>query len=1074
MRSFLHPFYHLVVLCVLMTSQHILSQTTVTITTNGTWTVPAGVTSINLYLWGGGGAGGGATGTTANWRNGGGGGGGACSVNLAVAVSAGQVWTVTVGSGGTGSSGAGGAGGQTTFVLGGTTYSAAGGTGGAVASGSSTGTAAGGAGGGAAGSTGTVHNGGTGSTADNSSGVTGTGGGGGGSTAAGTSPANSCGTSGTGGTGTYPGGNGGYNGNCSSGSNNTGVAGTVPGGGGSGNNDWTTAHSGGAGGAGEVILTYTAAACSNTLPFSQNFDAVWTIPTSLLNGACAWSGAIGAGGDANNQWQRDDDVTSWTSGLGTYAPAYTSASHSARFHTYDAPNATTGDLISPTIDFSPAGTKTLTFQYINPETGSNLDVYLSTDNGVTYGASLLTLGNSNNWGLQTISLGASVSTTCKIKFRATSDYGSYDLGIDDVNISAPPAGPPTTQALNLTFSGADCHDLTISWTNGNGTGRYVSMNTSNTFTAPSNGTPPATPNTVWANAGQQIVFDGSGTSVTVSGLAPGTLYWFKVFEYNGSGASINYCVVAGANNPLSQSSSAIVAAPTTSASAVNFSATTCSQTTVAWTNGNGTGRIVVAKAGSAVTGTPVNASGYIANSSFSSGSTIAAGEYVVYSGAGSNVTVTSLAASTTYYFAVFEDDGSTGCESYKTAAPATGNVTTSSCASQIPYMTSAVINACPGPCGSEGADELLFFSSGSYSIPVSPANMILTYGSNPAPTKVYNGSFTADATITANLNAAAGCAGFFIDAVTAGTIPANTNFLFTSDNYCNGAYDFSTLCASGYGPIYIIYVNAAAWVQVPGSPSGNYANAAGSGVPRYFRTDFSAVTGGGTSGITDYSYISSSLACDCDGASCTWGPSGGAPSLYITPNSCTFPMTVLPIVLSDFNGNREGKNVLLNWTTQTETDNAYFTLERSVNGTAFEFVAQIKGAGNSSAVLHYAYTDDGAPSGIIYYRLKQTDFNGHFTRSNEISVKPLHYFNVQSVYPNPATQQLNVSIEQESSNNLVVYIYNSEGKRVYTANKTVADKNSTLQIDLSDFPSGIYLLSVKGADTNYQSKFIKQ
>ncbi|HXC05997.1 MAG TPA: choice-of-anchor J domain-containing protein, partial [Bacteroidia bacterium] len=593
---------------------------------------------------------------------------------------------------------------------------------------------------------------------------------------------------------------------------------------------------------------------------------------------------------------------------------------------YDAPNATYGDLMTPQINMSAAGVKTLTFQYNNAD-NSTLDIYVSTDGGNTYGSSLATFSTTTGWTSETVSLGAVVSATTKVKFRATGNNGNFDMGIDDVDIEAPPAGAPTTQATNLTFSGIDCQSMTVSCTKGNGTGRFIAMNTTNTFAAPVNGTPPAASNTIWANAGEQIIGSGTASTATVTGLTAGTTYWFKVYEYNGSGASILYDVAAGANNPLSQATAAIVAAPTTSASAITFSATTCTQTGVSWTNGNGANRIVVAKAGSAVAGTPVNASGYVANSSFGSGSSIAAGEYVVYSGSGTSVTVTTLSASTTYFFKVFEDNGTTGCESYKTTVPPSNSVAIPSCVNQIPYMTSAVINACPGSCGSEGANELLFFSSGSYAIPVAAVNMSLAYGSTSPATKVYNNSITANTAETAKLNAAVGCSGFFVDAVTAGTIPANTNFVMTSNNYCDGAYDFSTLCASGYGPLYVIYVDAAAWVQVVGSPSGNYANSAsGSSLIRYFRSDFSTVTGGGTTGITDYSYYPNSLVCDCDGASVTWGPAGGAPTNYVSPNTCTFPMIVLPIELTDFTGTRStGKTVNLNWTTETETNNAYFT-----------------------------------------------------------------------------------------------------------------------------------------------------
>ena len=233
------------------------AQTVTTITTSGTFTIPAGVTTVTAYLWGGGGGGGGSATSGANWSNGGGGGGGACAF-ATFGVTAGNIYTVTIGAGGTAGTGTGGTGGTTTFTGAAGTWTAGGGTGGTLAGTGSNGTFAGGAGSAVGTGTGVaVKAGAAGSSGKNVSGITGTGGGAGGSSAGGTVHAVSCGALGNGGTGTYPGGNGGYNTNCSVTTNLAGPVGVVPGGGGSGDNNWSGSSAGGAGGAGEIILVYT-------------------------------------------------------------------------------------------------------------------------------------------------------------------------------------------------------------------------------------------------------------------------------------------------------------------------------------------------------------------------------------------------------------------------------------------------------------------------------------------------------------------------------------------------------------------------------------------------------------------------------------------------------------------------------------------------------------------------------------------------------------------------------------------------------------------------------------------------
>ncbi|MFL6208782.1 MAG: DNA/RNA non-specific endonuclease [Pyrinomonadaceae bacterium] len=116
--------------------------------------------------------------------------------------------------------------------------------------------------------------------------------------------------------------------------------------------------------------------------------------------------------------------------------------------------------------------------------------------------------------------------------------------------------------------------------------------------------------------------------------------------------------------------------PTVPASNVNFTNVGATALTVNWTNGNGTARIVLAKAGAAVDAVPSDATTYTANAAFGNGSQIGAGNFVVFTGSGNNVTVTNLAPSTTYHFAVFEYNGTGASTDYLTSAFANGNQTT--------------------------------------------------------------------------------------------------------------------------------------------------------------------------------------------------------------------------------------------------------------------------------------------------------------------------------------------------------------------------------------------------------------
>ena len=131
--------------------------------------------------------------------------------------------------------------------------------------------------------------------------------------------------------------------------------------------------------------------------------------------------------------------------------------------------------------------------------------------------------------------------------------------LDDIEYSnalpAPaPCTAPATQASDITFPGNSTNTLDVTWSNGDGGGRVVYMNSTNSFTAPTNGSNP-TANLAWANAGQQCVFNGSGSGpITVTGLLPSTTYHFAVYEY--CTPTRNYSTATGTANPNSQSTAA--------------------------------------------------------------------------------------------------------------------------------------------------------------------------------------------------------------------------------------------------------------------------------------------------------------------------------------------------------------------------------------------------------------------------------------------------------------------------------------------------------------------------------------
>ena len=246
-----------------------------------------------------------------------------------------------------------------------------------------------------------------------------------------------------------------------------------------------------------------------------------------------------------------------------------------------------------------------------------------------------------------------------------SDWSASDYGLRLL-------GEPSTAASAIVFGDLDTTSYTVSWTRGNGDYVLVVARQGAAPTDPTDTTVYAANATMGLGdttaAGSYVVYKGTGTNVTVSGLSAGTEYTFAVYEFNGV-ATPNYRT----SDEPTASRTTLVAEPTTQASGIAVGTVNeVSLASISWTDGNGSSRLVVVKAGSAVDAFPVDGTSYTANAAFGSGSQIGTGNYVVYAGASPLATLSGLTRDVVYYFRVFEFNGSGGSENYKTNA-ATGN-----------------------------------------------------------------------------------------------------------------------------------------------------------------------------------------------------------------------------------------------------------------------------------------------------------------------------------------------------------------------------------------------------------------
>lgn len=495
--------------------------------------------------------------------------------------------------------------------------------------------------------------------------------------------------------------------------------------------------------------------------------------------------------------------------------------------------------------------------------------------------------------------------------------------------------------------------------------------------------------------------------------------------------------------------------PLTNASAASTASVGCNNFTLNWTSGSGDGRLVIVKAGSAPT-SPTDGTTYTASATYGSGTAVGGG-YAVYAGTGSSVTVGGLTGSTTYYYAIYEYN-SVSCTgiNYQTAGTIPGgSVITGSCGI-CPHLTGALINACDGSC-SEGDNEILLFNSGSYSIPVSPANIKVYYGTVATLSTSadnYTESFTTSPSITSNLNSLAGCGTLFYDASAAGTIPPNSVFMVMRSTACFN-YDFSSFCSAG--PIYVLYSTDASWL-----PGGNFANSGSAGVLRYFKTDFSATA---TGCVTSYNYEPNQLV-GGDGAGISFPDAGGAASSYFN-NGCSPPTIILPVDLVEFYASQNGSANELYWKTSSEGDIRDFLIEKSADGFVFSELARVSPQGKSRG---YNYTaKDLAPNdGITYYRLSTTELDG-MVRPYQIIYEDRHDKTWQ-----PVVFQQDENLVIELKNYLPAScsysLLDLSGREISSGNLT---ENRHLT-DISNLPGGLYFARIFTPYKTFNSKIFIQ
>lgn len=185
--------------------------------------------------------------------------------------------------------------------------------------------------------------------------------------------------------------------------------------------------------------------------------------------------------------------------------------------------------------------------------------------------------------------------------------------------------------------------------------------------------------------------------------------------------------------------------------------------------------------------------------------------------------------------------------------------------------------------------------------------------------------------------------------------------------------------------------------------------------------------------------------------------------------------TPLPISMASFEGIRKNGRVDLKWITFSEKNNDFFTVEKSFNGNEFKGIVEVKGAGTSNQIHYYDYTDLDSGEPILYYRIRQTDYDGTTSLSHIISLRNKNNSALElSIYPNPNSGEQMVLKVVGLDEDAVFTITDLTGRTILSRAINVDRSGSFLDIINADkkLEAGTYVASIISASQKISTRII--
>lgn len=182
----------------------------------------------------------------------------------------------------------------------------------------------------------------------------------------------------------------------------------------------------------------------------------------------------------------------------------------------------------------------------------------------------------------------------------------------------------------------------------------------------------------------------------------------------------------------------------------------------------------------------------------------------------------------------------------------------------------------------------------------------------------------------------------------------------------------------------------------------------------------------------------------------------------------------LPVTLSSYDATAENKFSLLQWITDSEYNNDYYTLEHSTDGRNFTFLDEVSGNGTTNQISKYDYLHQTPVIGDNYYRLTQTDFDG---TQEVLGTRVVNFKTdeiIVDIQPNPISDQtIRTNYISPQDGTLQLTVVSLDGKIIQQINRGILAGTNRIDLEIPTLSNGVYFLRTVMGGIVRTNRFVK-